>query len=116
MKRGRQAKQGKRHQATARSCYGRLIVVKKLPAVNYAKKHPPFDSDGWLLEGGDKRRARLAMELLVSAIAGIDREVVDGRHKVARKRYAREYRWEPSPRIEAATRKAIFGQLETDKS
>jgi len=41
---------------------------------------------------------------------------VDARHKFARKRYAREYRWEPSLEVEAAIRKAIFGRIETGRS
>jgi hypothetical protein len=35
--------------------------------------------------------------------------VVDARYKFAKKRFDREYRWEPSPEIEAAIFKAIFG-------
>jgi len=42
-------------------------------------------------------------------IAAKNQQVVDARHKFARKRYAREYRWEPSAEIEEAIRKAIFG-------
>jgi hypothetical protein len=37
-------------------------------------------------------------------------------HNFARKRYDRKYRWEPSPEIEAAIWKEIFGRFETDKS
>jgi len=44
------------------------------------------------------------------------KRVVDVRHKFARKRYAREYLWQPSPEIEAAIWKEIFGRFETDKS
>jgi hypothetical protein len=42
-------------------------------------------------------------------IAEKNQQVVDSRHKFARKRHAREYRWEPPPEIEAAILKAIFG-------
>jgi len=78
--------------------------------------NPPFDSDGRLLEERDKGHAHLVMEMLVAAIADNDRQVVDVRHKFARKRYAREYLWQPSPEIEAAISKEIFGRFETDKS
>ena len=40
------------------------------------------------------------MDTLEPVIADKDKQVVDVRHKFARKRYAREYRWEPSPGIE----------------
>ena len=56
------------------------------------------------------------MDTLEPVIADKDKQVVDVRHKFARKRYAREYLWQPSPEIEAAIRKEIFGRFETDKS
>jgi hypothetical protein len=68
-----------------------------------------FDYDGRLLEEGDERQVRLAMDTLETVIADKGRQVVDVRHKFARKRHAREYRWEPPPEIEAAILKAIFG-------
>ena len=80
------------------------------------KNTPPFDSDGRLLEERDKGRAHLAMEMLLAAIADNDRQVLDVRHKFVRKRYAREYLWQPSPEIEAAIWKEIFGRLETARS
>lgn len=75
-----------------------------------------FDYDGRLLEEGDERQVRLAMDTLEPVIADKDRQVVDVRHKFARKRYVREYLWQPSPEIEAAIWKEIFGRFETDKS
>jgi hypothetical protein len=68
-----------------------------------------FDYDGWLLKEGDERQVRLAMDTLEPVIADKDKQVVDVRHKFARKLYAREYRWEPSPEIEASIHKTIFG-------
>ena len=56
-----------------------------------------------------RKGAPVAMETLEPVIADKDKQVVDARHKFARKRYAREYRWEPSPEIEASILKAIFG-------
>jgi len=72
-----------------------------------------FDSNGRLLMEWDEKEARLAMDMLEPVIADKDKQVVDARHKFARKRYAREYLWQPSSEIEAAIRKAIFGRLET---
>lgn len=75
-----------------------------------------FDSNGRLLMEWDEKEARLAMDMLEPVTADIDKQVVDARHKFARKRYAREYLWQPSPEIEAAISKEIFGRFETDKS
>jgi hypothetical protein len=75
-----------------------------------------FDYDGRLLEEGDERQVRLAMDTLEPVIADKDKQVVDARHKFARKRYAREYLWQPDPEIETVIRKAVFGRLETGRS
>ena len=75
-----------------------------------------FDYAGRLLEQEDERQVRLAMDTLEPVISDKDKQVVDVRHKFARKRYAREYLWQPSPEIEAAISKEIFGRFETDKS
>jgi len=75
-----------------------------------------FDSTGRLLMEWDEKEARLAMDMLEPVIADMDKQVVDARHKFARKRYAREYLWQPDPEIEAVIRKAIFGRVETGRS
>jgi hypothetical protein len=67
-----------------------------------------FDSDG-MIKKGSEGEVKLAMDMLEPVIIERAKQVVDARHKFARKRYAREYRWESSPGIEAAIRKAIFG-------
>jgi ribose 5-phosphate isomerase len=67
-----------------------------------------FDSDG-MLEMGGESETRLAMDMVEPLITEKNQQVVDARHQFARKRYAREYRWEPSPEIEAAIRKANLG-------
>ena len=67
-----------------------------------------FYSDGMLKKGGEGE-VKLAMDMLEPVIIERAKQVVDARHKFARKRYAREYRWEPSPEIEASIHKAIFG-------
>ena len=66
-----------------------------------------IDSNGMLEKGGEGE-VKLAMDMLEPVIIEKAKQVVDARHKFARKRYAREYRWEPSPEIKAAIRKAIF--------
>ena len=67
-----------------------------------------FYSDGMLKKGGEGE-VKLAIDMLEPIIIERAKQVVDTRHKFARKLYAREYRWEPSPEIEASIHKAIFG-------
>jgi hypothetical protein len=67
-----------------------------------------FYSDGMLKKGGEGE-VKLAMDMLEPVIIERAKQVADARHKFARKRYAREYRWEPSPEIEASIHRAIFG-------
>ena len=68
-----------------------------------------FDSKGRLDQVDRKRKAKLAMDLL-PALSGDDPEqVIDARHRFAKKRYDSEYRWKPSLGIEAAIINAIFG-------
>ena len=67
-----------------------------------------FYSNGMLKKGGEGE-VKLAMDMLEPVIIERAKQVVDARHKFARKLYAREYRWEPSPEIEASIHKAIFG-------
>jgi hypothetical protein len=75
-----------------------------------------FDHEGRLLMEWDEKESRMAMDMLEPVIADRDKQVVDARHKFARKRYAREYLWQPSPEIEEAIRKAVFAKLETGRS
>jgi hypothetical protein len=75
-----------------------------------------FDPNGRLLMEWDEKEAQLAMDILEPVSADGDKQVVDARHKFARKRYAREYLWQPSPEIEVAIRKAISDRLETGRS
>jgi hypothetical protein len=74
-----------------------------------------FDSDGMMKKGGEAE-VKLVMDMLEPVIIERAKQVVDARHKFARKRFAREYRWEPSPEIEAAIRKAIFGRIEPGRN
>ncbi len=75
-----------------------------------------FDSDGRLHAERDEGEARLAMEMLEPVTAEKDKQVIDARHMFARKRYVRQYKWEPSPEIERTIRKAIFGRIEAGRS
>ena len=70
-----------------------------------------FDSEGKLDSKEREREARLAVELFPPLP---DQEhpaqLIDARQRFARKRYANEYLWQPSPEIEATIVEAIFGK------
>jgi hypothetical protein len=70
-----------------------------------------FDSEGKLDSKEWEREARLAAELFPPLP---DQEhpaqLIYARHRFARKRYANEYLWEPTPEIESAIKEAIFGK------
>jgi hypothetical protein len=85
-----------------------LVDRKPVKILRCQYSYLSFGSNGTLKKGGEGE-VKLAMDMLEPVIIERARQVVDARHKFARKRYAREYRWEPSPEIEAAIRKTIFG-------
>jgi hypothetical protein len=70
-----------------------------------------FDSEGRLDIKAREREARMAVELF-PPLPDQDQPVqlIDARHRFARKRYANEYLWEPTPEIESAIKEAIFGK------
>jgi hypothetical protein len=69
-----------------------------------------FDQKGRLREDERERAARLSMEMIkTSPPEEESNQVIDARYKFAKKRFSREFRWEPSPEIETAIFKAIFG-------
>jgi hypothetical protein len=69
-----------------------------------------FDQKGRLREDEREREARLSMEMIKpSLLEEESNHVIDARYKFAKKRFSREFRWEPSPEIETAIFKAIFG-------
>jgi len=95
-----------------------VIESKNRKSVEILKCQYPylsFDSDG-MLEEVDEAEARLAMDMLAPLMANKDKQLVDARHMFARKRYARKYRWEPPPEIEAEILRMIFGEPESGKS
>ena len=77
--------------------------------IQYAFLH--FDSEGRLDTKEREMEARLAVELFPPiATKGHPPQVVDARHRFARKRYTDEYKWKPSPEMEAAIVEAVFGK------
>lgn len=77
--------------------------------IQYAFLH--FDSEGRLDVSEWEREARAAVEMFSS----VDEEthqptVIDARSEFARRRYAGEYRWTPSPGMEAKIMEALLGR------
>lgn len=92
-----------------------LVVLKlenrkplEILRIQYA--YLAFDPEGRLLEDEREKKARLSMDMLKPMQSEqAPNHVIDARYKFAKKRFDSEYRWNPSPQIEAAIFKAIFG-------
>jgi len=70
-----------------------------------------FDSEGRLDIKEQEREARMVVELFPPLPAEEHpQQVIDARHRFARKRYTNEYQWRPSAEIETAIVEAIFGR------
>ena len=69
-----------------------------------------LDSEGRIDAGEEEKERRMAVDLFPPVLpeeqAG---QVIDAKHRFAKKRYDNEYRWTPSPEVEAAIVRAIFG-------
>jgi len=69
-----------------------------------------FDLEGRLREDEREKAARLSLNMINPMPSEQEsNHVIDARYKFAKKRFDREYRWEPSPEIETAIFKAILG-------
>jgi len=71
----------------------------------------PFDSEGKL----DAAEMEKAASLAVDIVPPLEKErqtghVIDAHYIFAQKRYYEHYKWTPSPEIEAAIIRAIFGR------
>jgi len=70
-----------------------------------------FDSEGRIDTSERQKESRLAMELLLPLGSdGQSGQVIDAQHHFAKRRYDNEYRWVPSPEIEAEIVRAVFGR------
>lgn len=88
-----------------------LELANRKPAqimkIQYSFLH--FDSEGRIDPAEQKREARLALEVLPPLSEERQNpQVVDARHKFAKRRYDDEYKWAPSPEVEAKIVEAIF--------
>ena len=70
----------------------------------------PFDSKGRLDASEREKAARLAMDTL-EPIAPEQKsgKVIDVKHRFAKKRFDDRYLWKPTPEIETAIQREIFG-------
>jgi hypothetical protein len=69
-----------------------------------------FDSEGRLDRSEQQKEARLAMEVLPPVAGDEPLQVIDARHRFARKSYYDRYKWKPSPDIQAAIIAATLGR------
>ena len=69
-----------------------------------------FDSKGEIDAAELEKEIRLGVDMApVGTIAPLSRKVVDAKHRFLQKRYENRYLWRPTPEIEEAIVKAIFG-------
>jgi len=68
-----------------------------------------FDSEGRIDAAEQEKQRRLGMEMMPPILPEPSpKQIVDGRHRFARKSYDDRYRWTPTPEIDEAILKAIF--------
>jgi len=85
---------------------------KEQPAIIQTQfSYLTFDADGRLDVAERGKKASLALNMLPPIYpASDDRQMIDARHKFARKRYHDRYKWQPSPLLIANIEKAVFGE------
>ena len=71
----------------------------------------PFDSKGQINKKEWEKGMRLGLELLPSLINDQQaKQIVDARHRFAKRRYEHEFKWRPTRKVEEAIVAAIFRQ------
>jgi hypothetical protein len=70
----------------------------------------PFDSSGSLEETQLEIQRRVAIDM-IDLVTATDKSaaVLQGRSHFAKKRYQHEFNWAPTPEVEEAVRRAVFG-------
>jgi len=70
----------------------------------------PFDSEGRVDATEQEKEQRLGIDMIPPMLPDrYSSQVVEARHRFAKKRFDNEYRWKPTQEIEFAIMKAIFG-------
>ena len=69
-----------------------------------------FDPEGKIDTAELEKEMRLGVDMVpIGTIAPLSRKVVDAEHHFLQKRYENRYLWRPTPEIEEAIGKAVFG-------
>ena len=71
-----------------------------------------FDAEGRIDPAESDKEARLAFDILPSMPFPFDKStdnVIEARHLFSKKRFENEYKWTPTPEIEATIVEVIFG-------
>ena len=94
--------------------YALVVVdlVNREPVEIIAIQYPilTFDSEGKIDTAELEKEMRLGVNMVhIGTSEDISRKVVDVEHRFLQKRYENRYLWEPTPEIEEAIAKAIFG-------
>ena len=77
--------------------------------VQYSYLH--FDPEGKLDKAQRDKEAKLVMEALPPLLEeSSDRNVIDARHRFAKKRHEEQYSWKPSAELTVAIAEAIFAK------
>jgi len=71
-----------------------------------------FDDEGRLDEAEHMRAMQLAVETVSSPSRNSGGPVINARRQFSKKQYDHEFRWRPSPEVEGAIVRAIFGSKE----
>ena len=70
----------------------------------------PFDSEGRVDAAEQEKERRLGVEMMSPILVDRDfKQVVEARHRFAKRRFDNEYRWKPTQKMESAIMEAIFG-------
>ena len=70
----------------------------------------PFDSEGRVDAAEQEKERRLGVEMMSPVLTDRDsKQVVEARHRFAKRRFDNEYRWKPTQEMEADIMAAIFG-------
>ena len=87
-----------------------LVNRKPVEILHIQYAYLTFDSEGKIDAAEREKKMRLSVDMVPPVtIRHESMNVMDAEHRFAKKRYDSEYKWTPSPEIETAIIKAIFG-------
>jgi len=87
-----------------------LVNRKPVEILHIQYAYLSFDSEGKIDDAEREKKMRLSVDMVAPVTTRHESmNVMDAEHRFAKKRYDSEYKWTPSPEIEATIVKAIFG-------